>query len=65
MERYLEFNVNGEVTEYVSMKDVIEDLKIYIEEGAEFIEIYDPFLERVIFYKDGDYLEDPLNLLED
>ena len=65
MERYLEFNVNGEVTEYVSMKDVIEDLKIYIEEGAEFIEIYDPFLERVIFYKDSDYLEDPLNLLED
>lgn len=65
MERYLEFNVNDKVMEYGSMKDVIEDLKLYIEDGVEFIEIYDPFYERVIFYKDSGCLEDPLNLLED
>ena len=65
MERYLEFNVNDKVMEYGSMEDVIEDLKLYIEDGVEFIEIYDPFYKMVIFYKDSGCLEDPLNLLED
>ena len=66
MRRYLEFYLeNNKVVEYGSMEDVIEDLKLYMEEDVEYLEIYDPFYDMVVFCKDGDYLDDPLNLLEE
>lgn len=64
MRRYLEFHLDNKVIEYGSMEDVIEDLKLYMEEEVEYLEIYDPFYDMVVFCKDGSYLDDPLKLLE-
>ena len=64
-ERYFQIIADGEVHEYCSWKDVLEDFLLYSEdENYTTIEVYDPIIGAVLMESTEGEITDLLGLLE-
>ena len=64
-ERYWEIIADGEVHEYCSWKDILEDFVLYAEdENYTEVEVYDPIIGAVLMESTYGEITDMLGLLE-